>query len=119
MPTFVWITENNEVTPPLEDGLLGKILSPFNLNKAYLKVVRNKGSHGVDKMEVGVLRDYLKQHGSELIKSIKSGRYHPYPVRRVEIPKDKTGKRPLGIPTVVDRFIQQAIHQVLSPIYER
>lgn len=118
VPTFVWITENNEVTPPLEDGLLGKILNPFNLNKAYLKVVRNKGSHGVDKMEVGVLRDYLRQHGSELIKSIKSGRYHPNPVRRVEIPKDKTSKRPLGIPTVLDRFIQQAIHQVLSPIYE-
>lgn len=118
-PTFVWITENNEVTPPLEDGLLGKILNPFNLNNAYLKVVRNKGSHGVDKMEVGVLRDYLKQHGSELIKSIKSGRYRPNPVRRVEIPKDRTSKRPLGIPTVVDRFIQQAVHQVLSPIYER
>jgi len=119
VPTFVWITENNEVTPPLEDGLLGKILNSFNLNKAYLKVVRNKGSHGVDMMEVGVLRDYLRQHGSELIKSIKAGRYHPNPARRVEIPKDKTSKRPLGIPTVVDRFIQQAIHQVLSPIYER
>lgn len=119
VPTFVWITENDEVTPALEDGLLGKILNPFNLNKAYLKVVRNKGSHGVDKMEVGILRDYLKQHGSELIKSIKSGRYHPNPVRRVEIPKDRTSKRPLGIPTVVDRFIQQAIHQVLSAIYER
>lgn len=119
VPTFVWITENNEVTPPQEDGLLGKILNPFNLNKAYQRVVQNKGSHGVDKMEVGVLRDYLLSHGSELIKSIKSGRYYPTPVRRVEIPKDKTSKRPLGIPTVVDRFIQQAIHQVLSPIYEQ
>lgn len=118
-PTFVWITENNEVTPPQEDGILGEILNPYNLNKAYLKVVRNKGSHGVDKMEVGVLRDYLKHHGSGLIKSIKSGKYRPNPVRRVEIPKDKTSKRPLGIPTVVDRFVQQAIHQVLSPIYER
>ena len=119
VPTSIWITENNEVTPPQEDGLLGKILNPYNLNKAYLRVVRNKGSYGIDKMEVGVLRDYLKTHGSDLIKSIKSGKYHPNPVRRVEIPKDKTSKRPLGIPTVVDRFIQQAIHQVLSPIYER
>jgi group II intron reverse transcriptase/maturase len=119
VPTSIWITENNEVTPPQEDGLLGKILNPYNLNKAYLRVVRNKGSHGVDKMEVGVLRDYLKTHGSDLIKSIKSGKYHPKPGRRVEIPKDKTSKRPLGIPTVVDRFIQQAIHQVLSSIYER
>ena len=119
VPTFIWITENDEVTPPREDGLLGKILNPYNLNKAYHRVVRNKGSHGVDQMQVGMLRDYLRQHGSDLIKSIKSGKYIPNPVRRVEIPKDKTSKRPLGIPTVVDRFIQQAIQQVLSPIYER
>lgn len=119
VPTSIWITENDEVTPPPEDGLLGKVLNPYNLNKAYLRVVRNKGSHGVDKMEVGMLKDYLKTHGSDLIKSIKSGKYHPNPVRRVEIPKDRTSTRPLGIPTVVDRVIQQAIHQVLSPIYER
>lgn len=118
-PTSIWITENNEVTPPPEDGLLGKILNPYNLNKAYLRVVRNKGSHGVDKMEVGMLSEYLKMHGSDLIKSIKTGKYRPNPVRRVEIPKDKVNKRPLGIPTVVDRVIQQAIHQVLSPVYER
>ena len=119
-PTSVWITEDNQVTPPSgDDGLLGKILCPFNLNKAYLKVVRNKGSHGIDKMEVGMLRDYLKMHGSDLIKSIKSGKYQPNPVRRVEIPKEKGKTRPLGIPTVVDRVIQQAIHQVLSPLYER
>lgn len=119
-PTSVWITEDNQVTPPSgDDGLLGKILCPFNLNKAYLKVVRNKGSHGIDKMEVGMLRDYLKMHGSDLIKSIKSGKYQPNPVRRVEIPKEKGKTRPLGIPTVVDRVIQQAIHQVLSPVYER
>jgi len=119
-PTSVWITEDNQVTPSNEDdGLLGKILCPYNLNKAYLKVVRNKGSHGIDKMEVGMLRDYLKMHGSDLIKSIKSGKYQPNPVRRVEIPKEKGKTRPLGIPTVVDRVIQQAIHQVLSPVYER
>ena len=118
--TSVWITEDNQVTLPTgEDGLLGKILCPFNLNRAYLKVVRNKGSHGVDKMEVGMLRAYLKMHGSDLIKSIKSGKYQPNPVRRVEIPKEKGKTRPLGIPTVVDRVIQQAIHQVLSPVYER
>ena len=60
VPTSIGITENNEVTPPQEDGLLGKILNPYNLNKAYLRVVRNKGSYGIDKMEVGVLRDYVK-----------------------------------------------------------
>lgn len=118
-PTYIGITENNEVTPTQEDGLLGKILNPYNLNEAYLHVFRNKGSHGVDKMQVGMLMDYLKAHGADLIKSIKSGKYHPNPVRRVEIPKDKTSKRPLGIPTVVDRVIQQAIQQELSPIYER
>jgi group II intron reverse transcriptase/maturase len=117
--TSIWITENNAVALPEEDGLLGQILNPYNLNKAYLKVCRNKGSHGVDGLKVELLRDYLKQHGSDLVKAIRSGKYRPNPVRRVEIPKDAKSKRPLGIPTVVDRVIQQAIHQVLSPIYER
>jgi len=119
VPASIWITENNEGTPLQENGLLGEILNPYNLHRAYLRVVRNKGSYGVDGMEVPKLKEYLKANGSDLIKSIKSGNYRPNPVRRVEIPKDKTSKRPLGIPTVVDRFVQQAIHQVLSPIYEK
>ena len=119
VPTSIWITENNEVTPSSEDDLLEKILSPYNLNNAYLRVAKNKGSHGVDKMDVIELRSYLQQHGSDLIRSIRKGTYRPNPVRRVEIPKDNTSTRPLGIPTVVDRVIQQAIHQVLSPIYEK
>ena len=73
VPTSIWITENNEVTPPQENGLLGKILNPYNLNRAYLRVVRNKGSYGIDGMEVGKLKDYLKANGSDLIKSIKAG----------------------------------------------
>ncbi len=117
--TSIWITENNTVALPEEDGLPGQILNPYNLNRAYLKVCRNKGSHGVDGLAVESLRDYLQQHGSDLIKSIREGKYRPNPVRRVEIPKDVKSKRLLGIPTVVDRVIQQAIHQVLSPIYER
>jgi group II intron reverse transcriptase/maturase len=116
--TSIWITENNTVAPPAEDGLLGRILCPYNLNRAYLKVGRNKGSHGVDGLKIESLRDYLKQHGSGLVKTIRSGTYRPNPVRRVEIPKDAHSKRPLGIPTLVDRVIQQSIHQVLSPIYE-
>jgi hypothetical protein len=68
MPTSIWINENKEVTPPQEDGLLGKILNPYNLNKAYLRFVRNKGSYGVDKMEIGVLRDYLNNFVAESIK---------------------------------------------------
>jgi len=118
-PTFVWISENNEVIPASDDGQLGQILNPWNLNRAYQQVYRNKGSHGVDKMEVGMLKDYLQKHNSTLIQSIKTGSYRPNPVRRVEIPKEGSKTRALGIPTVVDRTIQQAIHQVLSPIYEQ
>ena len=93
--TSIWITENNTVAFPAEDGLPGQILNPYNLNRAYLKVCRNKGSHGVDALTVESLRDYLKQHDSDLITSIRNGQYRPNPVRRVEIPKDAKLKRPL------------------------
>src|SRR5690606_8654022 len=92
-------------------------VSSSNLNKAYLQVKRNKGAGGVDKMEVESLKDYLVTHKDELITSILKGTYRPNPVRRVLIPKDN-GHRKLGIPTVVDRCVQQAIAQVLSPMYE-
>ena len=117
--TSIWITENNTIAFPEEDGLLGQVLNPYNLNRAYLKVCRNKGSHGVDGLSVESLKAYIQQNGSDLLKSIRNGKYCPNPVRRVEIPKDAKSKRPLGIPTVVDRVVQQAIHQVLSPIYEQ
>ncbi|WP_026811758.1 group II intron reverse transcriptase/maturase [Arenibacter latericius] len=117
--TFMWITENNLTdTNQLGDGLLELIVSPSNLNKAYLQVKRNKGSGGVDKMEVESLKDYLVTHKDKLIASILKGTYRPNPVRRVLIPKDNGQKRQLGIPTVIDRCIQQAIAQVLSPMYE-
>jgi len=117
--TFLWITEN---TPTDNDrsgyGMLEYILSPSNLNAAYRQVKRNKGSGGVDKMEVESLRDYLVANKADLTGSILRGKYRPNPVRRVEIPKDNGQKRQLGIPTVVDRVIQQAIAQVLTPLYE-
>ena len=117
--TFLWITENNLTsTNQVENGLLELIVSPANLNKAYLQVKRNKGASGVDKMEVESLKDYLVTHKEELITSILKGKYTPNPVRRVLIPKDNGQMRQLGIPTVVDRCIQQAIAQVLTPIYE-
>ena len=100
-------------------GLLEKILHRDNMNNAYRRVKENKGSHGVDGMRVNELLPYLKQNGNQLRQSILEGTYNPQPVRRVEIPKPSGGKRLLGIPTVVDRVIQQAIAQVLSPIYER
>lgn len=104
---------------PSKEDLMSQILSPANLNRAYLQVVRNKGVGGVDKMDCKQLLPYLHQHKEELIESIRIGKYKPNPVRRVEIPKDNGKKRLLGIPTVVDRLIQQGIAQVLSPIYER
>jgi group II intron reverse transcriptase/maturase len=117
--TYIGITENNLTdTHPLGYGLLEFIVSPSNLNAAYRQVKRNKGAGGVDKMEVGSLKDYLVLHKDELITAIRRGKYCPNPVRRVEIPKENGSKRQLGIPTVVDRVIQQAITQVLTPIYE-
>ncbi|RLA21735.1 MAG: group II intron reverse transcriptase/maturase [Gammaproteobacteria bacterium] len=118
--TFIWITENNLTnTDQLKYGLLEQILSPTNLNQAFKRVRSNKGSGGIDKMEVESLKDYLVANKEELVTSILGGRFRPNPVRRVEIPKDTGKKRQLGIPTVVDRVVQQAITQVLSPIYER
>lgn len=118
--TYIWITENNITNAGQpSSGMLEQILSPTNLNRAYKRVKSNKGSGGVDKMEVESLLDYLVVHKEELIQSIMDGTYRPNPVRRVEIPKDKGNMRMLGIPTVVDRVVQQAITQVLSPIYEK
>lgn len=118
--TFMWITENN-LTSIVQTGygLLEHILSPSNLNAAYKRVKQNKGAGGVDEMEVESLKDYLIKEKDRLIESILKGKYRPNAVRRVEIPKDNGKKRQLGIPTVVDRVIQQAITQVLSPIYEK
>ena len=99
--------------------LLEKILERGNLNKAYKRVYANKGTSGVDGVTVEELHDYLKEHKAELLESVRTRRYKPQPVRRVEIPKDNGKKRPLGIPTVVDRVIQQAIAQMLIPIYEK
>ncbi len=118
--TFMDMTENNLNEVQFERGnLLEFILSPDNLNRAYLQVKRNHGSGGVDGLSTEELGGYLKGHKDELVESLKSGRYRPSPVLRVEIPKDNGKKRPLGIPTVVDRVIQQAISQILIPIYER
>ena len=94
------------------------ILERVNLNRAFKEVVANKGSAGVDGMKVDDLLDYLRSNGAELVQSIKEGRYEPSPVRRVFIPKENGQKRPLGIPTVVDRFVQQAVGRVRSLQYE-
>ena len=100
------------------EGLLDKILQRDNLNAAYKRVKQNGGAAGIDEMKVDEMLPYLKEHREELIQSIKGGWYKPKPVRRVEIPKPDGGIRLLGVPTVIDRMIQQAIVQVLQPIFE-
>ncbi|EIW18315.1 Reverse transcriptase (RNA-dependent DNA polymerase) [Pelosinus fermentans] len=113
------ITENNNTdADSKEKRLLERILSLDSLNTAYKQVKSKKGAHGIDGMEVEHLLQYLKVNGEELTKSILEGKYHPNPVRRVEIPKDSGKMRTLGIPTAVDRVIQQAIAQELEPIFE-
>ena len=115
------ITENNVTNAYLStDRLLEKILDRNNMNLAYKKVKSNKGAGGIDEMRVDELLPYLRENGLDLIRQIRDGKYKPNPVRRVEIPKEEKGKvRNLGIPTVIDRGIQQAIVQVLSPIFEK
>ena len=101
------------------DNLLDAILRSDNLNAAYKRVKENRGSGGIDGMQVDELLPCLRDHRDELVRQLREGNYKPNPVRRVEIPKEEKGKvRKLGIPTVVDRMIQQAIAQELTPIYE-
>jgi len=102
-----------------ERTLLNRILNPGNLNKAVKQVKRNKGSAGVDGMTVDQIYGYLALNKDDLLKSIRNRTYTPDPVLRVEIPKPNGGVRLLGIPTVKDRFIQQAVAQVLTPIFDK
>lgn len=99
--------------------LLEQILSNQNMNEAYLRVYRNKGASGIDGITINELKDYLKEHKDELRQRIRTRKYQPQAALRVEIPKENGKMRKLGIPTVVDRVVQQAIHQVLSPIFEK
>ena len=99
-------------------SLMEQILSKDNLNTAYLQVVRNKGAAGVDGMEYTELAEYLLENGEIIKEQMRTRKYKAQPVRRVEIPKPDGGIRKLGVPTVVDRFVQQAVAQVLSPIFE-
>ena len=98
--------------------VIERVLSKDNLNEAYTQVVRNKGASGIDEMTCEEVKEYLKVNGDKLINQILNREYQPLPVRRVEIPKPNGGIRKLGVPTVVDRIIQQALVQVLTPIFE-
>ena len=101
-----------------DDTLLNELLSDENLKIAKQRVKKNKGASGIDGMKVKELDDYLYKHLDEIKEQIRNKKYCPKPVKRVEIPKPDGGVRNLGVPTVVDRFVQQAIAQVLTPIYE-
>ena len=99
-------------------GLLEEVLCRENLMAAYARVVSNGGAPGVDGMSVDELMPYCREHWAAIRKRLFQGTYRPRPVRRVTIPKPGGGRRPLGIPTVLDRMIQQALHQVLQPIFD-
>lgn len=98
--------------------LMVRVLSRDNLSRALKQVRRNKGAPGIDGMSVDALADYLREHWPEIRQRLADGTYRPQPVRRVVIPKSQGGERPLGIPTVLDRFIQQAIAQVIQAQWE-
>jgi len=103
----------------LAEELMTIVCSSQNLKQAYKQVKRNKGVAGIDQMPTGKFADWFITEGESLIRDLLQGDYQPQGVKQVEIPKPKGGMRKLGIPTVRDRIIQQAIAQVLSPIYER
>lgn len=102
----------------LAQNLIEAIVEPHNVRRALKRVRSNKGSPGIDGMTVDGLQDYLMEHWREVKGALLEGRYHPQPVKRVEIPKPDGGVRQLGIPTALDRFIQQSLLQVLEPLYD-
>lgn len=109
---------NNRDKGHASTGLMDQIVSRENMTKAYDRVLINKGSPGVDGLSVLELKDYLQANWSRIKESLLRDTYQPSAVKKVKIPKPKGGERILGIPTVLDRLIQQGIHQVLSPIYD-
>ena len=105
-------------TALLTEQLMERVIDPANMNRAYQRVMSNKGAAGVDRMPVGELREWIDTNKERLLSTLLDGKYKPEPVRGVEIPKPSGGVRQLGIPTVVDRLVQQAMAQVLEPILE-
>lgn len=116
----VKVTATRDNPCPEDVQLMEKIVERENMAKALRRVEKNEGAAGVDEMTVAELRTYLKAEWPRIKEALLNGRYKPEPVREVEIPKaGGKGMRKLGIPTVLDRLIQQAVHQILSPIFEQ
>lgn len=114
-PKHTWAIGNGT---PKQEGLIEQILQRDNLNAAYRQVTGNKGSPGTDGMRIEELKSFLKLQWKGIEGKMLEGKYKPKAVLAVEIPKQTGGYRQLGIPTVLDRFIQQAINQVLNPMFE-
>jgi RNA-directed DNA polymerase len=113
------VTARREHSGPETEQLLEAVVERENMWLGLKQVERNRGAAGVDNMTVGQLRAYLREHWLRIKEELLAGKYQPQPVRKVEIPKPGgKGMRMLGIPTVIDRLIQQALHQVLSPLFE-
>ncbi len=112
-------TERKTENPATSPGMMEAICERENLREALKRVRENKGTPGIDGMTVDELPDYLKQHWPAIREQLLSGTYKPQPVKRVEIPKPDGGVRKLGIPTVLDRFVQQAVQQVLQKQWDR
>ena len=110
-------TKSESHEPP-ERELMERVVERSNIRLAYQRVIENKGAAGIDEMPVSELKDWLAVHWPSVKKALLEGAYLPQPVRRVDIPKANGGVRTLGVPTVVDRLIQQALHQVLQPLFE-
>lgn len=108
-----------EITIQDTKSLIDKMLDKENMKLAYKQVVKNKGAPGVDKMTTEDLKRHLIDNWQHIKEDLLNGKYKPQPVKEVEISKSGGGVRKLGIPTVVDRLIQQALHQILSPIFEK
>lgn len=119
MPPGNGVTQRTDSKPAFSNDLFEQVLHPANLRRAWRQVRANKGAAGIDGLSIEAFPAWAKSGGWEAVKAeLRSGRYRPSPVRRVEIDKPDGGKRPLGIPTVTDRIIQQAIAQVLTPIFD-
>lgn len=119
MPTGDDVTQRIDPKPAFSNDLFEQVLQPANLQRAWKQVRANKGAAGVDGMSVDDFPAWVTSGEWGKVKSVlRAGNYYPQPIRRVEIEKPDGGKRPLGIPTVIDRVIQQAIAQVLTPIFD-
>ena len=115
---FLLDNEKKGSRQAMSEDIITKILDRNNLNLAFKNVKANKGASGIDKLSIEETEKFIKEHKNQIVWQLYNRKYQPQPVRRVEIPKANGGVRKLGIPTVLDRVIQQAMVQVLSPIFE-